>query len=221
MTCDDVRELAGAYALRALTPDEQHEVEAHLAECELHPDFVELRATARLLERAVPEREPSAALRDRVLAIAQPDAAPTAFRARASRRPMRVLAPFAAAAVLAVVAVGLLAWNLVLLGGSDDESVIRTSTEGPASRLVYVPGRQLAALTIDGLQPAPEGHVYQVWVVRGGTPRPDALFDAASGGRAIAAVNTELQAGDTVAITLEPRGGSSAPTTKPFVVIPI
>ena len=49
MNCEEVRELSGAYALGALSPEELREVEAHLAECNLHEEMAALRATAALL----------------------------------------------------------------------------------------------------------------------------------------------------------------------------
>ncbi|HEU4383540.1 MAG TPA: anti-sigma factor [Anaeromyxobacteraceae bacterium] len=61
MTCADVVELAGAYALGALEPDERAEVEAHLAgpgphACRAAVDRA--RATAAALAQALPEVRP-------------------------------------------------------------------------------------------------------------------------------------------------------------------
>ena len=227
MTCDEVRELAPAYALGALSADEARALEVHLAECDLHQELAGLRATARLLQRTAPEREPPPALRERILAAATTDAVPPQqLPVREPRQPRALSrggAPWAMAAALAVIAVGLLAWNLALLRGGDEggPSIVRTSSEGPVSTLRYVEDGELAVLTVQGLEPAPDGHVYQVWVIRDGTPRPDALFDAPRSGEARAAVAASLRQGDVVAVTVEPDGGSTAPSGTPFLLIPI
>ena len=75
MNCEEVNELAAAYALRALEPDEQRDVEAHLGECDLHDEISSLRATALALSATAPAQEPSAGLRERLLAPSPPPAA--------------------------------------------------------------------------------------------------------------------------------------------------
>jgi anti-sigma-K factor RskA len=65
---DELKSLAGAYVLGALEHDERRTFEAHLTSCvECEAEVRSLRPVVVGLARAVPERNPSAALRDRVL----------------------------------------------------------------------------------------------------------------------------------------------------------
>ncbi len=73
MTHDELHELAAAYALGALDPQERDEVEAHVASCPTcRAEVGELREVAALLAHSAPLVEPSrlAALRARVVADA-------------------------------------------------------------------------------------------------------------------------------------------------------
>jgi anti-sigma-K factor RskA len=121
MTHDELRELTGAYALGALSDADRHALEAHLPTCgDCAREVRELAAVASGLAVAVPQVDPPAALRARVLraavapAVAQVQplrsAAPSA-PARASALPS-LFAGLAAAAALAAVALGLYAMTL-------------------------------------------------------------------------------------------------------------
>jgi anti-sigma-K factor RskA len=87
-----------------------------------------------------------------------------------------------------------------------------------AGRLVVdADGR--AVLVLDGLDPAPAGKTYEMWVVPGGDIRqasPAGLFPG-SDGREVVALDGTVQSGDVVAVTVEPAGGVDAPTTQPVV----
>ena len=115
---DRFGELAGAYALGALSPEDRRTFETHLASCaECRRDIRDAAVVCEGLGRAVEQREPPPGLRERVLAAAAatPKADParrdssTAPRAGGSRGlPVWMLA----AASLAAVALGLYAWTL-------------------------------------------------------------------------------------------------------------
>ena len=83
----------------------------------------------------------------------------------------------------------------------------------PSGRVVVSDGR---AALISSLQPAPAGHTYQAWGLPsdGGAPVPLPTFDRNG------AVVILDDVGDygQLAVTVEPSGGSQAPTTKPFTV---
>jgi anti-sigma-K factor RskA len=81
-------------------------------------------------------------------------------------------------------------------------------------RLVVAPGGQ-AVMVVDGLAAAPSGKTYEVWVIRGTTPRRAGLF--AGGGRSVVAVDGTVPQDAVVAVTLERSGGVDAPTTTPLV----
>jgi anti-sigma-K factor RskA len=78
LTCDDVREMAGAYVLGALDAREAAAVRAHLSEpshAGAHPEIAELGAVLPAFAELVPIVEPPAALKDRILAAAAADLA--------------------------------------------------------------------------------------------------------------------------------------------------
>ncbi len=74
-------------------------------------------------------------------------------------------------------------------------------------------------ILMDGVAPAPEGKVYQLWTLPkdGSAPVPQGTMDAQTLSKP--AVVKGLASASSVAITVEPTGGSSAPTTEPVLVV--
>ncbi|MDR6637909.1 anti-sigma factor [Paenarthrobacter nitroguajacolicus] len=72
---------------------------------------------------------------------------------------------------------------------------------------------------MDGVAPAPEGKVYQLWTLPkdGSAPVPQGTMDAQTLSKP--AVVKGLSSASSVAITVEPAGGSKAPTTAPVLVV--
>ncbi len=70
------------------------------------------------------------------------------------------------------------------------------------------------------LPPAPEGRVYQVWVVTAQAPVSAGLLAPDASGRATAVFQTPIDIAPpvAVAVTLEPAGGVPAPTGEKFLV---
>jgi anti-sigma-K factor RskA len=133
LTCDEVRDLAASFVLGALDDDEMDAVRAHLAghvDAPMdvaHPEFLELASVLPVLAVSVPEVEPPAGLKDRILAAAAADleargaGSPTPFPSAAERqqRAERTRTSTGSwilriAAVLAIVVLG--GWNLLLQG---------------------------------------------------------------------------------------------------------
>jgi anti-sigma-K factor RskA len=68
----------------------------------------------------------------------------------------------------------------------------------------------------------PAGKVYQAWYIRAGAkPTPAPTFSPDASGTARVTLSVGAEKGLTVAITVEPQGGSQAPTTKPFLIASI
>ena len=231
MDCREVDELLGAYALHALDASEHAEVEAHLAGCALHEEALAFERTAARLSAAAPEREPPAALRERVLAIAAtprrvapPPPVAIDERAEAQRaawwRDVRV--PYALAAAFAAIAIALGAWNVALRSaGGPDELLVRTSASGGvSSRLVYVPAEGVGTLTFEGLAPLAAEQDYQLWrIPPGGTPISHGVVSLPDGGGIALGVEGAFPAGTTFAVTVEPAGGSQQPTSSPILAL--
>ena len=104
MTHDELRELTGGYALGVLGEDERRALEAHLLTCaECSVEVRELSRVAIGLAHAVPQVDPPAGLRARVLNAALGAPAPAVEEIRP--RPMSTW--LAVAASIAAVALGL------------------------------------------------------------------------------------------------------------------
>lgn len=89
------------------------------------------------------------------------------------------------------------------LAGGGDAVAVLTDTRG--------------AVVVDGLPALDGDRVYQVWAMRDGVPVPAGFLDA--GGASGAELLEDYRAGDGVALSVEPAGGSEQPTTTPLVVL--
>ncbi|WP_299091924.1 anti-sigma factor [uncultured Microbacterium sp.] len=76
-------------------------------------------------------------------------------------------------------------------------------------------------LVSQGLPQIPDDRTFELWYVRGDGAISAGTFDAGDG-RTTAALASGMEAGDTIAVTIEPAGGApeGAPTTEPIVLIP-
>lgn len=79
----------------------------------------------------------------------------------------------------------------------------------------------VAVLVADGLDSLEPEQTYQLWFIRGETPLPAGVFEP-DAEETIAVLDGEMQAGDVIAVTVEPAGGSPTglPTTDPIFAIP-
>lgn len=239
---DDLHALSGAYALNALDELERVRFERHLASCDTCTGEVgEFLETAALLGAA--EAEPAPAhLRAAVLeeiAITRQDRPavswPSVQVPSAAGWRDRIALP--AAGILAILAIGL----TVMVGGLNNRiTAIEASTGGVTSivaapdvqafdlgteggvsgRVLYSPARGEAVILASGMASAPEGMAYELWFLDGdGAPRAAGLFDADDEGRAVHRITADLSSLDALAVTIEPAGGSTAPTSEPIMVI--
>lgn len=103
----------------------------------------------------------------------------------------------------------------------DMQVVDLDSPAGTQARLLHGADGDRAALVLDGLEDLSDDEAYQLWVMHGETPSPDRVFRPNEDGRAIVSVENDVGDADAVAVTVEPREGSDAPTTEPFIVGPL
>ena len=237
---DDLHHLVTVYALDALDGDERLAFEEHLASCAACRDELDgLRAVTGALgeDLAAP---PPAPLRAAVLArISETPQEPRAndlastdepvngganisslAGRRARRRPTSAVLAVAAAIVL-VVAGGLLYAGT--RGGDAYDDVVAapdavTSTlvgDAGTVELVWSPERDQVAVSAAGLAPPEPGFVYELWAVVEGRPVPAGLFETDDGSlRDVADLDDIADEASPTAwgITIEPDGGSAAPT---------
>jgi anti-sigma-K factor RskA len=229
---DSLRELAPDYALGLLDEPARRDFEAHLETCaECTNEVRSLALVAEGLGRSVPQLAPPAALRDRVRAIATDRDEPARNFVVRERRG----APWwlAAAAALAIVALGLYAASLQRRLGAVEAELL--AIRGAADILIAVDitpvdlaGQPVApeargraywspssgvVFTATNLPPLPAGKTYQLWLVLPSGPVSAGLMPVVEAGRA--SVATALHVGArpaAVALTIEPAGGVPAPT---------
>ena len=186
--------LAGAYALDALGAAERARFELHLATCRTCPDEVRgFAATAAELGLAVAVTPPLA-LKGRVLAD--------------------VAALESARAVDAEIA--------ELLSAPD--ALVASAATSAGGTATVVASRRAAAMvfTSVGLPALPPASVYELWFIGAGGARPAGLVPTVSPGTrqgTTPVLAAGLSSGDAVGVTVEPAGGSAAPTTSPIVVL--
>jgi len=108
MTHDELRELTGGYALGVLSLPERRELESHLATCPACDREVRnLVAVANVLAYAVPQQDPPAALRERVLRAAVGSSETRHVFGLKPRASWSLPVWLSAAATIAAVALGL------------------------------------------------------------------------------------------------------------------
>ena len=83
--------------------------------------------------------------------------------------------------------------------------------------LVQEPNDPRPLLIVHGLPDLPPQQAYQAWVIVGGTPAEAGMLEPGRGGQQVTRLERPLANVDTVALTIEPAGGSRAPTG-PIVV---
>ena len=126
MNCKEFEEISGAYALDAVTPEEQEAAQAHLAQCPTCTFLLkELRSAVALLALAAPPVDPPESLKARIMSAIQQEKAditttaaqstPQVQTVQHTRRPRLVTQLLAAAALLLLVLFGgMSAWNISL-----------------------------------------------------------------------------------------------------------
>jgi anti-sigma-K factor RskA len=240
MSDADLHLLTGAYAADALSAEERHAFEEHLPRCpSCEQEVRELQATAALLGAAASEAPPSS-LRSSVLAEARvtPQVASLdAARARRLRRVSTVLG--AAAAVLAVAVIALGAWAASLHRTADSAvaqaaaiTQVLTSPDatttagdiagGGRATVVVSRSQQSAVFVASGLAAPGSGRTYQLWWIdASGSARSAGLVAPTSDGSAATVLAGAPAHAAHVGVTVEPAGGSPAPTTHPVIVVPV
>ncbi|RNG18522.1 anti-sigma factor [Streptomyces botrytidirepellens] len=106
-----------------------------------------------------------------------------------------------------------------VLAAPDAHSRNAKLTNGATGTVVVSHTLDKAAFLASGLPKPPEGRVYQLWFSDGGTMRSAGLMDTADTGtgRGTAALlSGAVGKASGVGVTVEPAGGSKAPTTDPI-----
>jgi anti-sigma-K factor RskA len=214
---------------------------------ERQAEIDELGAVAGLLAFAPHEQEPSPELRRRVIEVVEAEAAPRRERQESAfaRFVQYVGGQGLALGAAALLVIGLLSWNLVLQNQVEDlraevqsahgqvedlQAQVR-DTQANQTQTIQLSGTWVdqganaevasinedrIVLVADNLPSVPEGQTCQIWVIKGDAPEPSGLFQP-GGEETAAPVTTPIKKGDTIAVTVEPAGGSKRPTSDPVL----
>lgn len=235
-------DLAAAYALGALDADETRAFEAELAKSQtLQREVAEYREIAPLLALGADAREVGPDLRRRLAwRVAQE-------RAKERRPRLAYLAWATAIAGIVVSSVltvrarrlerevdsAVAEVDQVRRTLANREEILRdilastvTFTLGrpgerqPSVRIYWNRQSNRWVLLATGLEPAPAGRAYQLWFLQDGRAVPSVTFNSEAGGTAlvIAPGPATAQGLSGAAISEEPAGGSTQPTTTPILV---
>ena len=215
-------ELKEAYALGAVSEEERRAIEEYLAEHpELRYEIEELSTLSNLLAFSPTEYEPPPALRRNIMNAVKAEAGEQSTEGRSTLQrlwsylSLQRLALGAAAAVLVV----LLSWNISLQSEGDGLQSFELQGSGPAEDVqaeVIEMEEDRFVLVAEDMPSMPEDQTMQIWVIEDGKPKPGGTFRPEDG-LAAAPVTVPLQGADTVAVTVEPAGGSAQPTSDPVL----
>ena len=145
-----------------------------------------------------------------------------------------VLGFVAAAAAVVLIAGGVVGTNLVIQGANTSQQAdalasINTASDvqraeasvstGGKVTLVWSLSQGKSAMIGTGLKVLPSDKTYELWYINpSGKPTPAGLFES-NGRNTLKVLTGHMSKGDTVGVTVEPSGGSKAPTSKPVVAI--
>ena len=233
MSNNDIHHLAAAYALDALDARERTAFEAHYPSCEVcRADVLDFRATladvaaaepiapsldmkARVMQQVGQTRQLSPRLPEAVVDLAE------------RRRRKSFTSSMLAVAAAVVLLVGAASFVIGRSGGGDDggfASDVEQVLAEPDAQLLTLTGSGTGQIKVawsasaaravvigDGLADPGSGNAYELWLIDASGPQPTRLLDGASAGevrRALAVTGTPQAWG----VTIEPSGGSPAPT---------
>jgi anti-sigma-K factor RskA len=230
MQHDEIRDLLAAYALGSVPPDERREIALHILTCDgCRAELTDYEAVTGTLALATQPMEPPAGFTERVVAAAVGDRPTPAVATRSERRWGRLGLLAGAVVLAALIAVGATVLDSrretqrredVLAVLASAEGISLTGDDDVIGR---VSGTEFAVAGIDS---APEGKTYQLWLMRGeGCPSDDpAECDLVSAGtfdteEGVALVELDESAGDwqDAAVTIEDEEGVEFPTTDPIL----
>ena len=233
-TPDPYRDEIAAWVLGALPEADAERMAAHLQTCDACAhEAAELQIAADHLPLAALQFDPPPELKERVMSVVRREAELLAAAGASGDLPERparrrrhvwgwiVARPLAASACAATLVIaGLGAGFALNRDGNGSGPVARTiagvSERGGSATLVS--GAQGAELRVSSMAAPKRGHVYEAWIRRGnGLPTPAGVFTVDHQGEGAVALKGSVDHAREVVVTEEPEGGSTIPTTDPFL----
>jgi Anti-sigma-K factor rskA len=241
----DLHSLSGAYALDALGGGaERDRFSRHLSRCQSCAAEVRgFREVATAMAFAA-STEPPPEMRTQVLAAAaRTRQLPPEVRTHARPKRARAQLPWlpwlsgavAMASIAAAVFFGLAQSHTqqelnqaraqdqalaLVLSAPQVQVLSHTVTNGGTATVVLAASRHELAVTTSGLPALPSGKVYQLWLI-GKTIVSAGLLPTATSGQTKAVLATGVAKGDALGLTVEPAPGTTQPTTKVLLALPL
>jgi anti-sigma-K factor RskA len=100
-----------------------------------------------------------------------------------------------------------------VLTARDAHMMTGAVADGGTAAIVMSHARHALVFTAKGLRPLPASHGYELWLIGPAGTRPVKMLPASSNGMTGPVIASGLRAGDHLALTDEPAGGSARPTT--------
>ena len=221
-------DLAG-YALGSLEADEQIKVELHLEHCaECQAELARYQTVNNLLGLAVPQHNPPAALKNRLLLqveTSQKASQKSSWRPQTlESRPRRVLVAWSIASAALVIVLGVVSlslWRQIKAvqhpyGYSFNSVALVSPVEySPASGVILISqDGARGAVVVDKLVVLDPGSQYQLWLIKDGERTSGGVFSVTRDGYGVLQVESTLPLASyqEFGITVEPAGGSPKPT---------
>jgi hypothetical protein len=240
MSCEELKEMYELYTLGLLEDEERIEIDAHLGRgCEAcRKSLRDALATNAAVLAAAPEIAPPARLKRRILASVGVRQTGWGWAAALAAACMLVLALWMSVQERSRSADLADARRTILQIGAERNRMMQalsflnqpeTQQVGfgknkPARGNIFVNTRRGVLLIASNLPPLTPGRIFEMWVIpKGGAPQPAGLFQSTDSGTAFHMLSgpLNLSSGDSIAVTVEPEAGSSAPTTTPLFVAPL
>jgi anti-sigma-K factor RskA len=214
-----MQDLLPGFALGILDEEDTIALKAHLDGCaSCRTELVSFREVTGRLAAAAPHRDVPAGLEKRIMA---------GVEARRRFVPVRRNPWPALTAIAAMLAVGLGVGNLLQWTGVLQRSVRGTQTRLTTALLsgtsdardaygtiVLDPADNKGVLAVTGLHGLDKQHQYQLWLIRNGERRSGGVFspDSEGYGSMLLSVPADFKDFRAFGVTIEPWGGSAAPT---------
>jgi anti-sigma-K factor RskA len=223
MTCEELKPEYGAYALGIAEDPERSEIAEHLArQCPIcAPGVRSAMELVSAMSGAVKPVDPPKRLRAKVVGMV---GAPP-------RRRWSVIVPWALAGALAIILLSVvvpgrlnrpvpeqkLAEALAVL---NDPTAKDVSFGEPAARgRIFVSPGKGVVLIASHMPALDASKTFELWLIPAqGNPIPAGTFAAGDDATALYVHPGPIDNAAAVAVTVEPKGGSPQPTTKPFIV---
>jgi anti-sigma-K factor RskA len=241
MTEEHVFDLLPAYALQILDEEDLIKVASHLSHCTICSQELEsYKAAVNALALNVPIQTPAPDLKSKILRRVQAEASYTpAFDRNHNPTPASKMRPnwteriflgqaglvFAVFAVFVILFLGInnyLLWqrvdDLEARVPGNNVQIVRLDGTGSAPQTVgYVivfKNNRYGSLTVENAPVLNEDQQYQIWLMKNGERISGGVFSVNDSGYGVLQVYSKepLEVYDSFGITIEPVGGSPAPT---------